>query len=1226
MFLLGVGQAYNAHAQCSIVSANYVCLSDFIGFETTHPSNAIGWIWDFGNGQSSTQPKPNQKYGTAGKVTVRVSVILATGDTCKASKEITVEPLPKAMFHLGGSNLCFNSNRICVNDVSQPGLPGNPIVQRVILWGDGAASAHNTPNLPAQVCYSYRQTGTFKITMEVTDIKGCKNIYQQDVTVSQNFNVSFTHNLRTTCDSVEVCLTNTSSIDSSQVASFYWDFGDGRRDSTLWSGVCFAYYTKGAFLAQLVVVNKDGCRVTFGRPMISNLEEITFNIKKNKYAACLDDASFDFENLGREYDQYVWSYWDSITNTRRPIGTKNPQQFNPDFIGKKYISLSLFLGDCFKTFHYDSVDVLGPKAAILPLNNRQCKVEDTVYFHNLSFYYKSYNVVRLWDFGDMSAPQCTSWLERGINIGRNCNFSFDEHGTHFYDKPGCFNPKLSLHDTVTGCRSVEFSGVAIGHPIFDSVSLDYNVQQGCLGPGIPRQHNFVINNLQCYTAWINPDSAMDPKQFGRAPPGDKVNYMSLADTINGWVTVGLITGNFRETRHFSPLDTTGIPYADACIDTQWYHNMYRVLNPPDPSFEITPANGCAPLDVTIRLLNDSQPNVTRIIIDWEEGVRRTINVQPGYTRLGPFTYRYRKSGSYNVQVRLQNPRICTEVAATDINVGYNIDIYYDSFQCAGMGFMIRDSIKYFSDSNLYWHDNKRAQAGKEQMWWDFGDGHRDTGSMPVHVYQNPGNYIITLITLDSTGCYDTNFFPMYVTGVEAGIKDPGKRFLCSDIVQLFDSSQMLTNFRGDSIVSHYWKFGDGKRSSVLKDPWHYYSSFGEFKVAHVVSTLFGCVDTAYLNIVIDGPIPKFEIDGDSIGCVPFTAKFKNTSRSVRDYIWYFGDPQGNTLSTDKDSSVSFTYNQPGIYYIYLYGADSVFNTSTNNFQFCSAVYPDTTSPDAILKRVVVLPIPPVDFLVKDKVCPNERFTMLDRSDPKYTRYRWEMGNGDTVTSFNRQGSYAYTTPGFYTIRYFPDYVPDSNDRDCFDTTSKVIEVLDVRADFEIDTVRSIEPVFYFRNTSDTTAVKFEWDFGHPQSGARNKSTDKDGWHDYVNDTGTFTVCLTAINAAGCRDTACKTVRNTFFSRIFIPNVFTPGKGDGLNDAFDIDVVGGVYYHLQIVNRWGNKVYDSQTDGIGNDGINWNGNDHNTGPPCSPGVYFVVFHYQLRGREQHTYTGTVTLIR
>lgn len=83
----------------------------------------------------------------------------------------------------------------------------------------------------------------------------------------------------------------------------------------------------------------------------------------------------------------------------------------------------------------------------------------------------------------------------------------------------------------------------------------------------------------------------------------------------------------------------------------------------------------------------------------------------------------------------------------------------------------------------------------------------------------------------------------------------------------------------------------------------------------------------------------------------------------------------------------------------------------------------------------------------------------------------------------------------------------------------------------------------------------------------------------------------------------------------------------LNDAFDIDIYGEATYEIQIFNRCGTKVFEGNSDGYKNDGINWNGQSNNNGGSIIEGVYFYIFNYSFNKNEsKKAIQGTVTLIR
>jgi len=70
----------------------------------------------------------------------------------------------------------------------------------------------------------------------------------------------------------------------------------------------------------------------------------------------------------------------------------------------------------------------------------------------------------------------------------------------------------------------------------------------------------------------------------------------------------------------------------------------------------------------------------------------------------------------------------------------------------------------------------------------------------------------------------------------------------------------------------------------------------------------------------------------------------------------------------------------------------------------------------------------------------------------------------------------------------------------------------------------------------------------------------------------------------------------------IPNVFTP-NGDNENDLFKLAGVPDPCFdvmEVQIFNRWGRKVFESE-DPL----FEWNGTNKNDGSKCASGTYYVL---------------------
>lgn len=112
---------------------------------------------------------------------------------------------------------------------------------------------------------------------------------------------------------------------------------------------------------------------------------------------------------------------------------------------------------------------------------------------------------------------------------------------------------------------------------------------------------------------------------------------------------------------------------------------------------------------------------------------------------------------------------------------------------------------------------------------------------------------------------------------------------------------------------------------------------------------------------------------------------------------------------------------------------------------------------------------------------------------------------------------------------------------------------------------------------------------------------------------------TQINASGC-DASFSLSENVFPTReIEIPNIFSP-NGDGRNDFFrPLISAKAAIIDMKIYNRWGQKVYDNDSNDQG-----WNGQLNSSNMPTDVYVYQVIIE-QPNG-QRIMKEGDVTLIR
>jgi gliding motility-associated-like protein len=88
--------------------------------------------------------------------------------------------------------------------------------------------------------------------------------------------------------------------------------------------------------------------------------------------------------------------------------------------------------------------------------------------------------------------------------------------------------------------------------------------------------------------------------------------------------------------------------------------------------------------------------------------------------------------------------------------------------------------------------------------------------------------------------------------------------------------------------------------------------------------------------------------------------------------------------------------------------------------------------------------------------------------------------------------------------------------------------------------------------------------------------------------------------------------------LYIPNAFTP-NGDGINDVFLVFGKEINYFHLQIFDRWGEKVFESDDENQG-----WDGTYRRAIQP--PGVYVYTLDISFFGANSETHKGSISLIR
>ena len=118
--------------------------------------------------------------------------------------------------------------------------------------------------------------------------------------------------------------------------------------------------------------------------------------------------------------------------------------------------------------------------------------------------------------------------------------------------------------------------------------------------------------------------------------------------------------------------------------------------------------------------------------------------------------------------------------------------------------------------------------------------------------------------------------------------------------------------------------------------------------------------------------------------------------------------------------------------------------------------------------------------------------------------------------------------------------------------------------------------------------------------------------------------VTVTDPDGCSASASILILVNRARNLYAPNIFSPGSS-GLNDRF---VVYGkaveVIESLQVFDRWGNLVFQTQDIPIGEEAQGWDGTHR--GQPLNPGVFVWMAKIRFIDGESEVFSGDVTLLR
>src|SRR5206468_3144743 len=144
------------------------CLG-FANSFTNTSSGAASYVWNFGDGSTSTDANPTHTYAGIGTYTVKLVAMTSPGCTDSVSHDVKVNTKPTPAF--SGTDACLGFANSFTNTSSGAAS---------YMWnfGDGSTSTATNPT------HTYGGTGTYTVKLIAMTSSGCTDSVSHDVKVN----------------------------------------------------------------------------------------------------------------------------------------------------------------------------------------------------------------------------------------------------------------------------------------------------------------------------------------------------------------------------------------------------------------------------------------------------------------------------------------------------------------------------------------------------------------------------------------------------------------------------------------------------------------------------------------------------------------------------------------------------------------------------------------------------------------------------------------------------------------------------------------------------------------------------------------------------------------------------------------------------------------------------------------------------------------------------------
>ena len=1193
-----------------------VCVGQNVNFTNTSSANGgpalSSYQWDFGDGNSATTANATHAFSTAGTFTITLVATNANGVADAEIKPayITVNPLPNVNFSANGLGCTVPLTLSFSNSSSQ----GANFSQ---AWNFGNSQTLNQYTPPS---ITYNSQGTFQVVLTVTNNStGCVNSLTQPIVVS-NFQAGITAPA-VGCVGQPIAFQDNSTAGAN---AWSWNFGSAGQSNAENPNV--TYNSPGTYSVSLTSQNTNsGCSGSTTQQIVVQANTIP-SFYANPTANCAP-GSIQFFNTTNLSGTYVWNFGDGQTYTG-----PNPPAHLYQTSGLFDVSLTFTSSaGCSgtKTLQ-DYIEITPVEAGFYALDTGGC-APFTVQFIDTS--YTPSNPIVSWQW----------------NFGNGQTYSGQVPPPQTYGV-GLYNVSLII-TTASGCTDTIIKTPYVTVGSIDSVDFSWDPNITCANTDVEFESEFYISvpydSSEISYLW----------DFSQGiSTQDDPTFQFSQDT--GWVDVTLYV-NFRGC--IDSLELDSVLYVLAPI-AQFNPNTYLVCNPTSLpvtfQFQNTAIEGEDSDSVALHYeWNDNSPNtyfnnsqldlpnggntshafanygtyqIEQVVHNYTTGCSDSITLAITISQLqsafllpddtickGDAIGLFNQSTTWSAHP--VNTWIYTFGNGQQINNGPNVNYVYPASGTYNINLLVFNSVGCSSTSSQTILVANKPVAGLLAPSYagcspfpvsftntsysivnglplatfntTFSDNNTSVTTTNVnqainHTFVGNGVYTATLTATDINGCVSNP------VSVQITLTKPTALISADTVICVLDSSVITSLSTGEAALQYAWSVNGNNIGSdslcILDLPSNNNGLFSTHLLSLIVTDGNGCNDTTLQTIYVSQPhaAPTYSFSGAAIdvngnySCPPLFCDFTDASSSmgtITNWNWSFGNGNNSILQNPDNTLVTS-------------GTFTLSMSVTDEFG-CTD---DTTVANYVS---IGGPLGTPIWIQDNTICAQGAlFTIQNPSN--IDSVSWNLGNGVWVADslsfpyfYPNTGTYnpsvtVYDTAGCQ-ILYLLDPLTASvsgmnaqiNASPVYANINQVVNLTD--ASTSLNPIATWTWIFpdssnlYFQNTAQSIAFSQ----GGPQQ-----------------------IGLVITDNLGCIDTALITI---FVSDpdIWVPNVFTP-NGDGYNDIVTLPYPSFKSYDIQILNRWGNLVFElkDQTGIAVWDGYDFNGQLHTDG----------VFFYRLRG--------------